>query len=121
VQRMARFASIVVFLVIGVSAPPPLVYAQAGFEDDRVMIQGFYWESSRHGFQQKFPQFGSEHWYAIIAREAPRYARRASTLSGYRPHRSPVASVLAMTQENTLFWITAMEPSWSSETHWRLS
>jgi hypothetical protein len=70
VQRTARFALIVVFLVIGVSAPPPLAYAQAGFEDDRVMIQGFYWESSRHGYQQKFPQFGSEHWYAIIAREA---------------------------------------------------
>ena len=72
VQRTARFALIVVFLVIGVSAPPPLAYAQAGFEDDRVMIQGFYWESSRHGYQQKFPQFGSEHWYAIIAREAPK-------------------------------------------------
>jgi alpha-amylase len=72
VQRTARFALIVVFLLIGVSAPPPQAYAQAGFEDDRVMIQGFYWESSRHGFQQKFPQFGSEHWYAIIAREAPK-------------------------------------------------
>jgi hypothetical protein len=68
--RTARFALVAVFLVVGVSTPPPLAYAQAGFEDDRVMIQGFYWESSRHGYQQKFPQFGSEHWYAIIAREA---------------------------------------------------
>jgi len=70
--RTARFALVAVFLVVGVSAPPPLAYAQAGFEDDRVMIQGFYWESSRHGYQQKFPQSGSEHWYAIIAREAPK-------------------------------------------------
>ena len=70
--RTAQFALVVVFLVIGVSAPPLVAYAQAGFEDDRVMIQGFYWESSRHGYQQKFPQFGSEHWYAIIAREAPK-------------------------------------------------
>jgi hypothetical protein len=26
-----------------------LVAAQAGFDDDRVMPQGFYWESYRHG------------------------------------------------------------------------
>lgn len=50
--------------------PSLLAYAQAGFDDDRVMLQGFYWESSRHGYP-KFLQFGTEHWYAIVAREAP--------------------------------------------------
>jgi alpha-amylase len=40
-----------------------------GLDDDRVMLQGFYWESSRHGYPN-FPQFGDEHWYAIIKREA---------------------------------------------------
>src|SRR5262245_57378872 len=70
--RTARVALVAVCLLIGISARPPVADAQAGFEDDRVMIQGFYWESSRHGYRQKFPQFGSEHWYAIIAREAPR-------------------------------------------------
>jgi alpha-amylase len=40
-----------------------------GFNDGRVMLQGFYWESSRHGYQN-FSQFGNEHWYSIIQREA---------------------------------------------------
>jgi alpha-amylase len=52
------------------AAWPATSRAQAGFEDDRVMLQGFYWESSRHGYPQQFPQFGSEHWYAIVARMA---------------------------------------------------
>jgi hypothetical protein len=29
-----------------------LVAAQAGFDDDRVMPQGFYWESYRHGISR---------------------------------------------------------------------
>ncbi len=41
------------------------------FDDDRVMLQGFYWESGRHGYAQRFPQFGNDHWYSIITREAP--------------------------------------------------
>ena len=43
-----------------------LVAAQAGFDDDRVMLQGFYWESYRHGHSQKFPTFGSKPWYQIV-------------------------------------------------------
>ena len=42
------------------------VRAQAGLEDDRVMLQGFYWESYRHGHPDRFPSFGSRHWYAIV-------------------------------------------------------
>ena len=35
------------------------------FNDDRVMIQGFYWESHRHG-NPSYPQFGSRKWYDIV-------------------------------------------------------
>ena len=57
----------IVFAVAIAVAPP--ARAQAGFDDDRVMLQGFYRESSRHGYPQ-FPQSGSDHWYTIIKREA---------------------------------------------------
>lgn len=43
----------------------PLANGQAGFDDDRVMLQGFYWESYRHGHAE-FPQFGSKRWYEIV-------------------------------------------------------
>ena len=46
------------------------VWGQAGFNDDRVMLQGFYWESSRHGYPDKFPQFGPKKWYVIVGEQA---------------------------------------------------
>lgn len=46
------------------------VYAQAGFDDDRVMLQGFYWESHRHGNPDEFPQFGNKKWYEIVREQA---------------------------------------------------
>jgi alpha-amylase len=46
------------------------VYAQAGFNDDRVMLQGFYWESHRHG-HEKFSMFGQKKWYEIVREQAP--------------------------------------------------
>ena len=70
IVRATRFA-VAALVFFSIAARSTSVFAQAGFEDDRVMLQGFYWESSRHGYRDKFPQFGSEHWYAIIAREAP--------------------------------------------------
>src|SRR5437764_5084765 len=45
-------------------------HAQAGLDDDRVMLQGFYWESYRHGHSQKFPTFGSKLWYQIVREKA---------------------------------------------------
>ncbi|MCB0633116.1 MAG: alpha-amylase family glycosyl hydrolase [Saprospiraceae bacterium] len=39
---------------------------QSGFNDDRVMLQGFYWESYRHGHTDRFPQFGNKKWYEIV-------------------------------------------------------
>jgi alpha-amylase len=50
---------------------PSSARAQAGLEDDRVMLQGFYWESYRHGHPQKFPGFGDKRWYRIITELAP--------------------------------------------------
>jgi hypothetical protein len=52
--------------LLGAAAP---ARAQAGFDDDRVMLQGFYWESYRHGHPDRFP-FGDKHWYAIVAEQA---------------------------------------------------
>jgi alpha-amylase len=46
------------------------VWGQAGFNDDRVMLQGFYWESYRHGYPEKFPQFGAKKWYVIVKEQA---------------------------------------------------
>ena len=46
------------------------VYAQAPLNDERVMLQGFYWESYRHGHPEKFPQFGKKKWYTIVTDNA---------------------------------------------------
>lgn len=45
--------------------------AQAGFNDDRVLLQGFYWESYRHGHTDRFPELGNKKWYQIIEENAP--------------------------------------------------
>lgn len=73
-------------------------YAQGGFDDDRVMLQGFYWESYRHGYPERFPQFGNKKWYEIVKDQAgkireghfdliwlppPSYAGKSS--AGYNP------------------------------------
>ena len=53
-------------------ATPARVYAQAGFDDDRVMIQGFYWESYRHGHPAKFDEkkYGKKKWYELVTENA---------------------------------------------------
>lgn len=47
-----------------------VAWGHAGFNDNRVMLQGFYWESCRHGYPDKFPQFGTETWYVIVEEQA---------------------------------------------------
>jgi alpha-amylase len=64
--RLAAAAAIVVFF-----AWASALYAQAGFDDDRVMLQGFYWESYRHGHPEKFPGYGDKRWYSIVQNLAP--------------------------------------------------
>src|SRR5579871_2217616 len=58
--------------VLAVALTPvltPTVKAQADFDDDRVLLQGFYWESYRHG-DAMFPQYGSKKWYQIVKEQA---------------------------------------------------
>src|ERR1700750_2799285 len=85
--------------VLLTAAVPDAVRAQAGFDDDRVMLQGFYWESHRHGDPDpRFAQFGTKRWYQIVKEQAgtvrdgrfdlvwlppPSYAGRRS--AGYNP------------------------------------
>ncbi|MFZ1893120.1 MAG: alpha-amylase, partial [Rhodoplanes sp.] len=59
------------FLFIALGSLPGPARAQAGFEDDRVMLQGFYWESYRHGHPEKFPSYGAKTWYQIVKEQAP--------------------------------------------------
>ena len=64
--RFLAFALLILFLA---SLSP--LFAQAGFQDDRVVLQGFYWESYRHGRPAQFPNFGDKHWYEIVQSLAP--------------------------------------------------
>ncbi|HSI83684.1 MAG TPA: alpha-amylase family glycosyl hydrolase, partial [Candidatus Methylacidiphilales bacterium] len=48
---------------------PCATLAQRGLEDDRVMLQGFFWESMRHG-GVKLP-IGTKKWYDIVKDAAP--------------------------------------------------
>ncbi len=60
--------SVVLCLVL-VLAGQYAALGQAGFDDDRVMLQGFYWESYRHG---NLSGYGETKWYDIVQREAGR-------------------------------------------------
>ena len=65
-KNLAAF--LILFLVyLSLSVHP--AHAQAGLNDDRVMIQGFYWESHRYG-HSGFPAFGSKPWYQIVQEQA---------------------------------------------------
>ena len=68
-QSIDRIRSVTLALVL-VLASVVLAIAQGGFDDDRIMLQGFYWESYRHGHPQKFPTFGSQTWYQIVRENA---------------------------------------------------
>ena len=62
-------ARVVGVVLLALAAAGPAA-AQAGFDDDRVMLQGFYWESYRHGHPERFPAFGEKRWYAIVRENA---------------------------------------------------
>jgi alpha-amylase len=65
-----RVVVFVLALAVGGALVPSGARAQAGFDDDRVMLQGFYWESYRHGHPDHFPAYGNKHWYAIVKDQA---------------------------------------------------
>lgn len=45
-------------------------FQASGFNDGRVLLQGFYWESYRHGYPDKWPSYGLKRWYEIIKDQA---------------------------------------------------
>jgi alpha-amylase len=49
---------------------PVILFAQAGLNDDRIILQGFYWESYRHGHSELFPDLGEKKWYEIVKAKA---------------------------------------------------
>ena len=68
---LPRWRRIAAILLVSLLACGATLWGQAGFEDDRVMLQGFYWESYRHGHPVQFPTYGDKHWYAIVQSVAP--------------------------------------------------
>jgi alpha-amylase len=67
-----NFASGLLFLTTFACLPlsaQESVYHQP-LEDSRVMLQGFYWESYRHGnghLDSRFASYGTKRWYEIVA------------------------------------------------------
>lgn len=59
-----------IFLVISIALSSLNAFAQAGLDDDRIMLQGFYWESYRHGTPEQFPELGEKKWYEIVTDKA---------------------------------------------------
>ncbi len=41
-------------------------FRPSGFNDDRVLLQGFYWESYRHGHAGRLIDYGTKRWYEIV-------------------------------------------------------
>jgi alpha-amylase len=59
-----------ILLVLFALIALPIASAQSGLDDDRVMLQGFYWESYRFGHPDKFPNQGNQSWYALVQSQA---------------------------------------------------
>ena len=62
-KRLTRRVLIALLLCSAILLP--VAHAQSGFDDDRVMLQGFYWESSRFGHTN-----GPKLWYEIVKSDA---------------------------------------------------
>ena len=67
-----HFAYCRIMLLLSALLLSAAAVAQAGFDDDRVMLQGFYWESYRHGHSDRFPDYGTMRWYEIVRGQAAR-------------------------------------------------
>src|SRR5262245_1297968 len=69
--RMSRW-TLFLLVVSGILGWLQPAFGQAGFDDPRVMLQGFYWESYRHGHPDKpeWDNFGDKRWYEIIKDKA---------------------------------------------------
>jgi len=69
-KRSVLLSVVVIFALLLAALLHSQAFAQAGFEDDRVMLQGFYWESYRHGYPERFPAFGDKKWYELVQQQA---------------------------------------------------
>ena len=69
-KKFGIWLILVVLAAVPLSSSTQQVYAQGGFNDDRVMLQGFYWESYRHSSPERFPMFGDKKWYDIVREQA---------------------------------------------------
>lgn len=69
-QRSPFWPMVLLCVLLLAALPQRQAFAQAGFADDRVMLQGFYWESCRHGSPDRFPAFGDKKWYEIVKQQA---------------------------------------------------
>ena len=63
--------ALLALLALLCGSSPARLHGQAGFADDRVMLQGFYWESYCFG-HAGFPQYGDKHWYKVVQGVAPK-------------------------------------------------
>jgi len=68
-MKIVRPVTQTAIVIVALLLAPQSIRAQAGFDDDRVLLQGFYWESYRHGDPQ-FPTFGTQKWYDIVRTNA---------------------------------------------------
>ncbi|MFN6338268.1 MAG: alpha-amylase family glycosyl hydrolase [Cyanobacteriota bacterium] len=59
--------------VLVVLAAPLPAAARGPWNDGRVMLQGFYWESYRHGWA-RFPRLGQTRWYEVVRAKVPEIA-----------------------------------------------
>jgi len=67
-MKITSFAKPCLLIAFILAFPRP-IFGQAGFDDDCVMLQGFYWESYRHG-DANFKKFGDKKWYDIVRENA---------------------------------------------------
>ncbi len=66
-----------IFFLAGCRQQETGQFLYSGSDDSRVMLQGFYWESYRHGHPAKYPEItpgvanGDKTWYEIVGEKAP--------------------------------------------------
>ncbi len=70
VMKKRTLLRMTLLVIVSLFLKPVTVSAVAGFDDDRIMLQGFYWESYRHGYEDRFPGYGAKVWYEIVKENA---------------------------------------------------
>ena len=84
-SRACLLRVLVLLLTLGL-ALPARAQAALPLADGRVMLQGFYWESYRHGLQ---PGYGQRRWYEIVRQKVGAIAAAGFDLVWLPPPRCP--------------------------------